>query len=53
VQCGAVWCSVVQCGAVWCSVLQQRSKGITEFVPLPFVHDQALMHLRGKSRQVC
>jgi len=32
--------------------LQRRSKGITEFVPLPFVHNQAPMYLKGESRQV-
>ena len=31
--------------------LQRRTGGITEFVPLPFVHNQAPMYLRGESRQ--
>ncbi len=31
--------------------LQQRSGGITEFVPLPFVHMEAPMYLRGQSRR--
>lgn len=31
--------------------LQRRTKGITEFVPLPFVHNQAPMYLKGESRQ--
>jgi FO synthase len=30
--------------------LQQRTQGITEFVPLPFVHMEAPMHLRGLAR---
>ncbi|HAJ75012.1 MAG TPA: 7,8-didemethyl-8-hydroxy-5-deazariboflavin synthase [Gammaproteobacteria bacterium] len=30
--------------------LQQRSGGFTEFVPLPYVHMEAPMYLRGKSR---
>lgn len=30
--------------------LQQRSGGITEFVPLPFVHMEAPMYLRGEAR---
>jgi FO synthase len=31
--------------------LQQRSGGFTEFVPLPFVHMEAPMYLKGKSRK--
>lgn len=31
--------------------LQERTGGITEFVPLPFVHMEAPMYLRGKSRK--
>ncbi|MRX48906.1 5-amino-6-(D-ribitylamino)uracil--L-tyrosine 4-hydroxyphenyl transferase CofH [Paracoccus sp. S-4012] len=31
--------------------LQERSGGITEFVPLPFVHMEAPMYHRGQSRQ--
>ncbi|MEH6518395.1 MAG: 5-amino-6-(D-ribitylamino)uracil--L-tyrosine 4-hydroxyphenyl transferase CofH [Halioglobus sp.] len=31
--------------------LQQRTGGFTEFVPLPFVHMEAPMYLRGKSRR--
>jgi FO synthase len=31
--------------------LQQRTGGFTEFVPLPFVHMEAPMFLRGKSRR--
>jgi 2-iminoacetate synthase ThiH len=31
--------------------LQRRTAGITEFVPLPFVHNQAPMYLRGEARQ--
>jgi FO synthase len=31
--------------------LQQRSHGITEFVPLPFVADEAPMYRRGQSRR--
>jgi FO synthase len=31
--------------------LQQRTRGFTEFVPLPFVHNQAPMYLKGESRQ--
>ena len=31
--------------------LQRRTGGITEFVPLPFVHNQAPMYLKGESRQ--
>jgi FO synthase len=31
--------------------LQQRSGGITEFVPLPFVHMEAPMYLRGRARR--
>jgi FO synthase len=31
--------------------LQQRSGGITEFVPLPFVADEAPMYRRGQSRR--
>ena len=30
--------------------LQQRTHGITEFVPLPFVHMEAPMYLKGKAR---
>ncbi len=30
--------------------LQERTGGITEFVPLPFVHMEAPMYLRGESR---
>jgi FO synthase len=30
--------------------LQERTGGITEFVPLPFVHMEAPMYLRGRSR---
>jgi FO synthase len=29
---------------------QQRSRGFTEFVPLPFVHMEAPMYLRGQAR---
>jgi FO synthase len=31
--------------------LQQRSGGLTEFVPLPFVHMEAPMYLRGRARR--
>src|SRR3546814_14105479 len=31
--------------------LQQQTGGITEFVPLPFVHMEAPMYLRGHARQ--
>ncbi len=31
--------------------LQERTGGITEFVPLPFVHMEAPMYLRGKARK--
>ncbi len=31
--------------------LQQRSGGFTEFVPLPYVHMEAPMYLKGKSRR--
>jgi FO synthase len=31
--------------------LQQRTGGITEFVPLPFVHMEAPMYLRGAARR--
>jgi FO synthase len=31
--------------------LQQRTGGITEFVPLPFVHMEAPIYLKGKSRR--
>lgn len=31
--------------------LQRRTGGITEFVPLPFVHNQAPMYLGGRSRK--
>ena len=31
--------------------LQERSGGFTEFVPLPFVHMEAPMYLRGAARQ--
>ena len=31
--------------------LQRRTRGITEFVPLPFVHNLAPMYLQGRSRQ--
>ncbi|MEH6591579.1 MAG: 5-amino-6-(D-ribitylamino)uracil--L-tyrosine 4-hydroxyphenyl transferase CofH [Halioglobus sp.] len=31
--------------------LQQRSGGFTEFVPLPFVHMEAPMYLKGNSRK--
>ncbi len=31
--------------------LQQRTGGFTEFVPLPFVHMEAPMYLRGKARK--
>ena len=31
--------------------LQQRSGGFTEFVPLPFVHMEAPMYLKGKARK--
>jgi FO synthase len=31
--------------------LQQRTGGITEFVPLPFVHMEAPIYLKGKSRK--
>ncbi|MGE0598033.1 MAG: 5-amino-6-(D-ribitylamino)uracil--L-tyrosine 4-hydroxyphenyl transferase CofH [Dehalococcoidia bacterium] len=31
--------------------LQQRTGGITEFVPLPFVHMEAPIYLKGKARQ--
>ncbi len=31
--------------------LQQRSGGFTEFVPLPFVHMEAPMYLKGRSRR--
>ena len=31
--------------------LQERTGGITEFVPLPFVHMEAPLYFRGKARQ--
>jgi FO synthase len=31
--------------------LQQRTAGFTEFVPLPFVHMEAPMYLKGKARR--
>lgn len=31
--------------------LQERSGGLTEFVPLPFVHMEAPIYLRGKARR--
>jgi FO synthase len=31
--------------------LQERTGGITEFVPLPFVHMEAPMYLKGRSRR--
>ncbi|WP_428310650.1 bifunctional FO biosynthesis protein CofGH [Hydrocarboniphaga sp.] len=31
--------------------LQQRTGGLTEFVPLPFVHMEAPMYLRGRARR--
>jgi FO synthase len=31
--------------------LQQRTGGVTEFVPLPFVHMEAPIYLKGKSRK--
>ena len=31
--------------------LQQRTRGFTEFVPLPFVHMEAPMYLKGRARQ--
>ena len=31
--------------------LQQRTGGITEFVPLPFVHMEAPIYLKGKARR--
>jgi len=31
--------------------LQQRTGGITEFVPLPFVHMEAPMYLKGRARR--
>jgi FO synthase len=31
--------------------LQQRTGGFTEFVPLPFVHNQAPMYVKGEARQ--
>lgn len=31
--------------------LQQRFRGFTEFVPLPYVHMEAPMYLRGRSRR--
>jgi FO synthase len=31
--------------------LQKRTGGITEFVPLPFVHMEAPIYLKGKARQ--
>jgi FO synthase len=31
--------------------LQQETGGITEFVPLPFVHMEAPMYLRGRARK--
>ena len=31
--------------------LQQRTGGITEFVPLPFVHMEAPIYLKGRARQ--
>lgn len=32
--------------------LQKRSGGITEFVPLPFVHMQAPIYLKGEDSQI-
>jgi FO synthase len=31
--------------------LQQRTRGFTEFVPLPFVHMEAPMYLKGRARR--
>jgi FO synthase len=31
--------------------LQQRTRGFTEFVPLPFIHMEAPMYLKGRARQ--
>ena len=31
--------------------LQERTRGFTEFVPLPFVHMEAPMYLKGKARK--
>jgi FO synthase len=31
--------------------LQERTGGFTEFVPLPFVHMEAPMYLKGKARK--
>ena len=31
--------------------LQQQTGGFTEFVPLPFVHMEAPMYLRGRARR--
>ncbi len=31
--------------------LQQETGGLTEFVPLPFVHMEAPMYLRGRARR--
>ena len=31
--------------------LQARTRGFTEFVPLPFVHMEAPMYLKGKARK--
>ena len=31
--------------------LQQRTRGFTEFVPLPFVHMEAPMYLKGRARK--
>jgi FO synthase len=33
--------------------LQARTGGITEFVPLPFVHPQAPLYLKGGAARTC
>ena len=33
--------------------LQQRTGGITEFVPLPFVHMEAPIYLKGRQAHPC
>ena len=34
-----------------CAICRRRPGGFTEFVPLPFVHMEAPMYLRGQARK--
>jgi FO synthase len=40
---------VLHCLLTFC--LQERTGGITEFVPLPFVHMEAPVYLKGAARR--